>query len=297
MNKGMLQLLGTIVLSIVALSSCTVVKPGETGVKRKLGRLSNQSYEPGIRFYNPFITRVLIVPTRTVNLEVKLPLPSREGLTIQSEISILYRIEKKSAPEVIKNIGMRYEDVVILPVFRSAAADVTSKYYAKDMHSGERARIERNIRDTMMEILGDKGFIVENVLLKSISLPQGLSAAIEEKLRAEQEAQRMEFTKQKEKLEAERKAIAAEGDKQAAIIGAQAQAEVAKIKAEGQASAIKIEADARAKGNDMLSRSLTPDILKNNQIEAFRALSQSQNSKVIITDGKTPLLGIPEGGK
>jgi regulator of protease activity HflC (stomatin/prohibitin superfamily) len=91
------------------------------------------------------------------------------------------------------------------------------------MHSGERALIERNIRDTMMEILGPKGFIVENVLLKSISLPQGLSAAIEEKLRAEQEAQRMEFTKQREKLEAERKAIAAEGYKQAAIIGAQAQ--------------------------------------------------------------------------
>ncbi|MFM1793127.1 MAG: hypothetical protein RLZZ252_1481, partial [Bacteroidota bacterium] len=216
MNQKITNFAALLTLCGLFFASCTVVKPGETGVKRKLGKLSSQSYEPGIRFYNPFITRVLIVPTRTVNLEVKLPLPSREGLTIQSEISILYRIEKKSAPDVIKNIGMRYEDVVILPVFRSAAADVTSKYYAKDMHSGERARIERNIRDTMMEILGDKGFIVENVLLKSISLPQGLSAAIEEKLRAEQEAQRMEFTKQKEKLEAERKAIAAEGDKQAA---------------------------------------------------------------------------------
>jgi len=250
-----------------------------------------------VRFYNPFLSRILRIPTRTVNREVKLPLPSREGLTIQSEISILYRIDKLAASEVIRNIGMNYEEVVILPVFRSAAADVTSKFYAKDMHSGERALIERNIRDTMMEILGDKGFIVENVLLKSISLPQGLSAAIEEKLRAEQEAQRMEFTKQKEKLEAERKAIQAEGDKQAAIIGAKAQAEVAIIKAEGQASAIKIEAEAKAKGNELLTKSLTNDILKNNQIEAFKSLSQSSNTKVIITDGKTPLLGIPEGGK
>lgn len=282
--------------SILFLQSCTIVKPGETGVKRKLGKLSNTSYEPGVRFYNPFLSRILRVPIRTVNREVKLPLPSREGLTIQSEISILYRIDKKAAPDVIRNIGMNYEEVVILPVFRSAAADVTSKFYAKDMHSGERALIERNIRDTMMEILGDKGFIVENVLLKSISLPQGLSAAIEEKLRAEQEAQRMEFTKQKEKLEAERKAIQAEGDKQAAIIGAQAQAEVAKIRAEGQANAIKIEAEAKAKGNEMLTKSLTNDILKNNQIEAFKSLSQSSNTKVIITDGKTPLLGIPDGG-
>ncbi len=281
----------------ILFTSCAIVHPGETGVKRSLGKLNDKAYEPGIQFYNPFFSTILKLPIRTVNLEVKLPLPSREGLTIQSEISILYRIEKNAGPDVIKYIGMDYEDVVILPVFRSAAADVTSKFYAKDMHSGERARIERNIRDTMMAVLGDKGFVVENVLLKSISLPTGLSAAIEEKLRAEQEAQRMEFTKQKEKLEAERKAIAAEGDKQSSIISAQGQAEVAKIKAEGQANAIKIEAEAKAKANEMLSKSLTSEILKNNQIEAFKSLSNSSNSKVIITDGKTPLLGLPEGGK
>jgi regulator of protease activity HflC (stomatin/prohibitin superfamily) len=287
----------TIIGISILFTSCAIVHPGETGVKRSLGKLNDKAYEPGIQFYNPFFSTILKLPIRTVNLEVKLPLPSREGLTIQSEISILYRIEKNAGPDVIKYIGMDYEDVVILPVFRSAAADVTSKFYAKDMHSGERARIERNIRDTMMAVLGDKGFIVENVLLKSISLPTGLSAAIEEKLRAEQEAQRMEFTKQKEKLEAERKAIAAEGDKQSAIISAQGQAEVAKIKAEGQANAIKIEAEAKAKANEMLSKSLTSEILKNNQIEAFKSLSNSSNSKVIITDGKTPLLGLPEGGK
>lgn len=290
----------TIILSLIAVSSlasCTIIRPGEVGVKRRLGKLSTRSMDQGVKFYNPFLATVLRVPVRTVNLEVKLPLPSREGLTIQSEISILYRIEKKSAPDVLSFIGMDYEDVVILPVFRSAAADVTSKFYAKDMHSGERALIERNIRDTMMEILGPKGFIVENVLLKAISLPPGLSAAIEEKLRAEQEAQRMEFTKQKEKLEAERKAIAAEGDRQSAIIAAKAHAEVAEIKAEGQANAIKIEADARAKANDMISKSLTPEVLKNNQIDAFKALALSDNAKVIITDGKTPLLGLPDGAK
>lgn len=289
-----------IILSLIAVSSlasCTIIRPGEVGVKRRLGKLSPRSMDQGVKFYNPFLATMLRVPVRTVNLEVKLPLPSREGLTIQSEISILYRIEKKSAPDVLSYIGMDYEDVVILPVFRSAAADVTSKFYAKDMHSGERALIERNIRDTMMEILGPKGFIVENVLLKAISLPPGLSAAIEEKLRAEQEAQRMEFTKQKEKLEAERKAIAAEGDRQSAIIAAKAHAEVAEIKAEGQANAIKIEADAKAKANDMISKSLTPEVLKNNQIDAFRALALSDNAKVIITDGKTPLLGLPDGAK
>lgn len=280
------------------LGSCTTIRQGEVGVKRKLGKLNNKSMDQGVKLYNPFLATIIKVPVRTVNLEVKLALPSKEGLTIQSEISILYRIEKKDATKVINNIGMDYENVVILPVFRSAAADVTSKFYAKDMHSGERARIERNIRDTMMEVLGEKGFVVENVLMKSISLPSGLSAAIEEKLRAEQEAQRMEFTKQKETLEAERKTIAAEGDKKAAIIAAEAQAEVTEIKAEGQAKATKIEAEAKAKANDLMTKGITPEILKYNQIEAFKALSTSPNAKVIITDGKTPLLGIPaDGGK
>jgi regulator of protease activity HflC (stomatin/prohibitin superfamily) len=293
----MKNILSITTIAAVLISSCTIVQPGETGVKRRLGKLNDKAYDPGIQLYNPFLSTILRLPIRTVNLEVRLPLPSKEGLTIQSEISILYRIEKNAGPDVIKNIGMNYEEVVILPVFRSAAADVTSKFFAKDMHSGERARIERNIRDTMMAVLGDKGFVVENVLLKSISLPSGLSAAIEEKLRAEQEAQRMEFTKQKEKLEAERKAIAAEGEKQAVIIAAQGLAEVDKIRAEGIANATKIKADAEAKANEMISKSLTPEVLKNNQIEAFKSLSNSNNSKVFITDGKTPLLGIPDGGK
>lgn len=282
--------------SLLFMASCTTVRQGEVGVKRTLGKLNENSFDQGIRVYNPLLSTIILVPIRTVNLEVKLALPSREGLTIQSEISILYRIEKKYASRVITDIGPNYEDVLILPVFRSAAADVTSKFFAKDMHSGERALIERNIRDTMMEILGEKGFTVENVLMKSISLPPGLSAAIEEKLRAEQEAQRMEFTKQKEKLEAERKAIAAEGDKNAAVIAAEAQATVTKIKAEGQAAAILIEAEATSKANELVAKSLRPEILKNNQIEAFKSVANSSNTKVIITDGKTPLLGLPSDG-
>jgi len=131
MSNKLLKISSFFFVTALMLQACTIVKPGQTGVKRKLGKLSNESYEPGIRLYNPFLSRILMVPIRTVNLEVKLPLPSREGLTIQSEISILYRIEKQSAPDVIRNIGMDYEDVVILPVFRSAAADVTSKFYAK----------------------------------------------------------------------------------------------------------------------------------------------------------------------
>lgn len=106
MAKNLLQITALTLTASLLFHACTIVKPGETGVKRKLGKLSHESYEPGVRFYNPFLSRILRIPTRTVNREVKLPLPSREGLTIQSEISILYRIDKLAASEVIRNIGM-----------------------------------------------------------------------------------------------------------------------------------------------------------------------------------------------
>ncbi len=285
-----------IVLSaIIALSSCSVIRQGEVGVRSNLGKIQERILEPGPRLFVPVISRIIKVPVRTENIEVRLNLPSKEGLTIQSEISILYHIKPGRVPDILQSVGLGFENTMILPVFRSAAADVTSRFLAKDMHSGERATIEKSIRDQMMEILEDRGFIIENVLMKSISLPAGLAQAIEEKLQAEQEAQRMEFIKDKEKREAERKAIQAEGDKQSRIIAAQGTKETLELEAEGRANAIKIEANAQAEANDKLNKSLSPSVLQNRQIETFRELAKSGNTKVIITDGKTPLLGLPDG--
>ena len=211
---------------IVSLFSCTVIRQGEVGVKRRLGKIDPQYVEQGPKGYNIFTTAILKVPTRTMNIEVKPDLPSKEGLTIRSEISILYRIKPEAAPKIVQNIGLNYEGEVILPVFRSASADITAKFLAKDMHSGERAQIEHAIRKQMSEILEPRGFIIDNVLLKSIRLPEGLARTIEEKLQAEQDAQRMEFVKEREKRDAERKIIEAEGKK-----------EIARIQAEGEKNA------------------------------------------------------------
>lgn len=287
------------ILSVVAacllISSCSVIRPGEVGIKRKYGKLGNPK-SSGVIGYNPFSAKVIKIPTRTINREILLNLPSKEGLTIRSEISILYRIKPEMVKDVIENIGLSY-DAIITSVFRSAAADVSSKFYAKDMHSGERDKIESEISKRMNKILNPKGFEVEAVLLKSITMPEGISNAIEEKLRAEQEAQRMEFVKQKEVLEAERKSIQAEGDKNAKIIEAKGQREIAEITAEGKSTAVKIEAEAQALANEMLNKNLTPLIIQLMQIEAFKALAESDNAKVIITDGKTPLLGLPTTSK
>jgi regulator of protease activity HflC (stomatin/prohibitin superfamily) len=244
-------------LSTIAFTSCVVVSPGTVGVKNKLGKLSNKVVQPGIVGLNPFITRVITVPTRTVNLEVPLYLPSKEGLNVLAEISILYHIEAKQAPSVIQTVGENYEQVMILSVFRSAAANVCSRYMAKDMHSGQRAEIEMAISNHMDSLLIDRGFVIESVLMKSIKLPPGLYDAIESKLEAEQIAQRMEFELEQERLEAQRKKIEAEGTRDAQ-----------KVLAEG----------------------LTEEIIKWRSLEVFEKLSNSSNAKLIFTDGSAPML-------
>jgi len=168
----------------------------------------------------------------------------------------LFKINKEQVPDVIRNIGLNYE-TIIANVFRSASADVCAQYFAKDLHSGLRSEIEKAIKVKMTETLYSQGIQIDAVLMKSIQLPPGLSTSIEQKLQAEQDVMRMEFTLKQAKLEAERKIIEAKGTSDAQKI---------------------------------ISEGLTNEIIKIRSIEAFMELSKSPNTKVIITDGKTPFL-------
>lgn len=242
------------------MTSCAIIRPGEVGMKQTMGKLKPKVYNGGAVSFNPLFSRVVKIPTRTENLEVKLSLPSKDGLNIRAEVSILYHIRSENAPEIIAEIGPDYEDVVILSVLRSAAADVCSRFMAKDMYTDSRGQIEKEIRQHMMEILSDRGFIIERVLLKSIVLPVGLARAIESKLEAEQVAQQMEFELQRERMEAQRR----------------------KIEAEGIRDAQKI-----------IEEGLSQRIIEYQSLEAFKALSQSTNAKLIISNGQTPFLITP----
>lgn len=235
----------------------TVVRQDEVGVREFLGTFSDTASSPGLKFYLWPLGDILTFPLRTKNLEVSLDLPSKEGLNVSSEISILYRIEFSKASQILQTIGLNYEQSLILPVFRSSAADVTSRFDAKDMHTGKRAEIEGQIREHMAKLLGQRGFTIESVLLKTIKLPAGLAKSIEEKLQAEQNAQRMNFVLDQEKKEAER---------------------------------LEIQAQGVRNSQKTISQGLNKNILQYQAIEAFRELSKSPNSKVIITNGKNPLV-------
>ena len=138
----------TLIISLI-FSSCAVVKPGEVGVKQTFGKLKRDVITPGLTGINPLITKLVKIPTRTVNQEVRLNLPSKEGLNVRAEISILYHCEKEKSIDIINDVGVNFEEVLILSTFRSASADVCAQFFAKDMHSGKRSFIEREIKDLM----------------------------------------------------------------------------------------------------------------------------------------------------
>lgn len=282
----------SILLLLVLTSGCAVINPGQVGVKRTLGKLSSKVSQPGPVLFNPFISKVVRLNVGTMNLSIKENLPSKEGLTILSESSILYHIKAADVPKIIQETGLTFEDNLILPVFRSAASDVCSRYYAKDMHSAKRHEIEKEIQIRLAEVCDAKGFVIEEVLLKSITLPAGLTESIETKLQAEQEALRMEFVLDRQKKEVERQIIEAEGAKKTNVIQAEARAESMRIEAEGSAKSIEIKAKANKTANEMLNSSITPNILKLNEIEAFTKLATSPNAKTVITDGKGSVLNV-----
>ena len=238
-------------------TGCATIRQDEIGVKTSFGRISSGPLQPGAQFIIPGVNSVLRVPARVVNREVRLEMPSKEGLNVAAEVSILYRAKTENIRQILETSGTRYEEDVIIPVFRSAAADVSARYMAKDMHSGTRIGIEQAIRTQMMETIEPKGFVVENVLLKSIRLPADLARAIEEKLEAEQRSEQMRFVLDREKQEAERRTIEAQGIRDSWAI---------------------------------IAQGLTPSIISYQSIEAFRELARSPNAKVIVTDGRAPML-------
>ena len=253
MKKTFLNL---IVISVI-ISSCAVVNPGEVGVKQQFGKLKGEVQNQGLVILNPLITELVKVPTRTVNKEVGLNLPSKEGLNVAAEISILYHVKQNKVIDIINEVGINYERTLILSTFRSASADVCAKFYAKDMHSGKRSEIESEIKNQMMKVLEGRGFVIEAILLKSIRLPVGLYSAIEGKLEAEQQAQQMEFVLQRETKEAQRKRIEAEGIRDA---------------------------------QNIIKEGITDANIEWRSLEVLKELSSSPNAKIIITDGKTPVL-------
>jgi prohibitin 1 len=226
----------------------TVIPAGNVGVVDFFGSVSSNTLKAGVNIVNP-LARVIKMSIKTEELKETMDVPSKEGLTVGLEISALYHLNPEKASDVYKSVGENYVAIILEPQFRSVTRGVTADYEAKALYTSEREVLSHQITSSLQSIVEPRGITVETTPLRRIVLPAGLTAAIEEKLRAEQESQRMQWVLTKEKQEADRKAIEAQG-----ISNFQ------KIVAQG----------------------ISEPLLRWKGIEATMKIAESNNSKVVI---------------
>ncbi len=189
----------------------TVIPAGHVGVLDFFGIVSETTLKSGINMVNP-LAKVIPFSIQTKELKEQMSVLSREGLTIGLELSALYRLDADSAASVYRKIsGGDYESVVLIPQFRSVSRSVAANFNASALYSTERERLGENIMAELSKIVGQRGVIIESTPLRNVALPSQLTDAIEQKQRADQESQRMEFILTKERQEADRKRVEAQG--------------------------------------------------------------------------------------
>ena len=196
---------------IIALSQIfTVIPAGNVGVVNFFGTVSDMTLKAGINPVNP-LANVIKMSIQTQEIKEVMDVPSKEGLTVQLEVSVLYHLNPEKAADVYKTVGETYEGVILEPQFRSVTRGVTAEYEAKALYTSEREHLSQLILKEIAAATEARGITVEAVPLRRVGLPPGLSQSIESKLQAEQESQRMEFILTKERQEADRKRIEAQG--------------------------------------------------------------------------------------
>jgi regulator of protease activity HflC (stomatin/prohibitin superfamily) len=201
----------------IVFSAVRVVPAGYVGVVDLFGHVSPNALNSGINFVNP-LARVVDISVRTHEDMEIMPVPSKEGLTINLDVSILYKLDPNKVVEIYKTIGPRYKEIVIIPQFRAAARGVTVAHEAKSLYTSEREALAQAIFNSLKDLVKDRGIILERALLRGMTLPPTVTGAIEQKLKAEQEAERMKFILQREQQEAERKRVEAAGIRDAQTI-------------------------------------------------------------------------------
>ncbi|CEG11991.1 Band 7 protein (fragment) [groundwater metagenome] len=187
------------------------IPAGHVGVQYSWsGGVQDEVFKEGWHLKAPWIS-VTVYSARTIEKTDTMHALSNEGLSINIDATILYHIVPNKANEIHKNIGPDYEDVVVITQFRSVVREVVADYQAIDIYSEKRAVLENHVFEEISKRLKEKNIIVESVLFRNVELPEQLKTSIEEKKKAEQDSLRMEYILEKEKKEADRKRIEAQG--------------------------------------------------------------------------------------
>jgi regulator of protease activity HflC (stomatin/prohibitin superfamily) len=259
--------LGMILIGLL-ITSLIQIEPGEVGVQKLFGKVSDRILESGLNFKNPLV-EVVPFDKRTQNYTMSgitsggevvgddaIHVLSADGLEVIIDLTVLYKVVPSETPRILKEIGTDYQNVIVRPICRTRIRDNAVYYDAVSLYSSKRDEFQDRIFKGIESDFKARGILLEQLLVRNITLPTSVKTAIESKINAEQEAQKMTFVLQKEKQEAERK---------------------------------RVEAQGIADYQKIISSALTDKQL---QYEMIKAIATSPNAKLIIMgEGKnTPLI-------
>jgi len=266
---GTVKIIGIVLLLIgVSYASVVQIEPGEVGVQKLFGKVNNNILESGLNVINPLVD-VVTFDVRTQNYTMSavhdegdktgddaIRVLSADGLEVVVDLTVLYRVLPNEAPRILKEIGTDYRNTIVRPICRTKIRDNAVYYDAVALYSSKRDEFQGRIFKTIESDFKSRGLVLEQLLVRNITLPASVKTSIESKINAEQDAQKMTFVLQKEKQEAERK---------------------------------RVEAQGIADYQKILSTGLSDKQL---QYEMIKAIATSPNAKLIIMDSKrnTPIM-------
>jgi regulator of protease activity HflC (stomatin/prohibitin superfamily) len=265
------RIIGVIIVLLGVLTSCIIqVDAGEVGVQKLFGKVQPSVLGSGLHFINPLVD-VVKMDVKTQNYTMSgiqdeghkngddaIRVLTADGLEVTIDLSVLYRVVPADAPRLLSETGDNYEDKIVRPITRTRIRDNAVYYDAVSLYSTKRDEFQQRIFKTIEDDFRKRGLLLENLLVRNITLPQSVKSAIELKINAEQESQKMQFVLQKEKQEADRK---------------------------------RIEAQGIADYQRIISESLTDKQLQYESIKAQLEVAKSPNAKVIIMGkGSSPVI-------
>ena len=285
-----IKVLIPMITAFMLLQGCAIVRPGEVGVDVHFGKVKPAVMKPGPHHFMGFIGRKIErFDTRIVNYSRELNFHTKEGIEVSSEITILYHIVPDSIIRIYQDFGGGYQETVIEDNLITILRQTGLEYKATQLIT-ERNTIENTVKEKMNAVIGKYGFAMDLVMLKEVDLPQAVVETIEAQLNAEEIAKRTKIENETKRnlldfeLEKQRK------EKETAIVTERMQIDFNIEKQKKESERLLIEAEAIKKQQAIINSTLNDLLIKYKSLEITRDLVNSKNSKIIVTDGKSPVI-------
>ncbi len=219
-----LRIGGAVLMLIGLLTGCFVqIGTGEVGVQVLFGSVQNNTLPSGLHFIDPLVDiQRLDIKTQNYTMSAihnegakegddAIRVLTADGLEVVMDLTVLYKVIPSDAPNILRETGIDFTDKIVRPLTRTKIRDNAVYYDAVSLYSTKRDEFQARIFKSIDEDFRHRGLLLEQLLIRNITLPQSVRTSIEQKISAEQDAQKMQFVLQKERQEADRKRVEAQG--------------------------------------------------------------------------------------